>query len=574
MKAYPYLICRKGTFHFRKIVPLDLRTILGQREVIRSLATTDIKIARKAAIEMADKLDELFSKIRNGAKLLSSADLKVLSRDITKTKTEQLMIEALEDFKDRREEDEEWEAFHARTYRQEVLEDLRISRLDSVEPDVDKQLQTHSLSLAPDSAVYKQLCRASLQGLADFYRNAEIIVKGGFEDASLIFDEVDSRTSEPQLVVTVENEITFSYAIEKYLQDHKIQWTPKQYNSQEAKLNYFLAYASEDDGLSSTQRPLTSVTTAQVRDYKEHLQVTPTNARKIYPALSPRESAAAAKEDGAKVFSTTTQNNYLQCMSTLYGFASTELDYEGKNPFKGRSNSKAAKKSQRDQRNPFSREQLQKLFSSSIYTGCKSLASCHIPGTLIPRESHKYWVPLIGLCTGMREQEILQLYKEDIYDKDGIWVFDLNTSHEDKRLKTQQSKRLVPIHAELISLGLLDLLKQKQANGASPRFFEDARLASDGTYSSTFSKWFSRYLKNITIKTDKTSFHSLRHNMKDFFRQIEESDELAENFMGRSTGSTGEAYGSGFSVERFSEALHKINFTDILKVDTNIKKHG
>jgi hypothetical protein len=109
-------------------------------------------------------------------------------------------------------------------------------------------------------------------------------------------------------------------------------------------------------------------------------------------------------------------------------------------------------------------------------------------------------------------------------------------------------------------------LKQKQADGASPRFFEDAPLANDGTYSSTFSKWFSRYLENIEIKTDKTSFHSLRHNMKDFFRHIEESDELAENFMGRSTGSTGEAYGSGFSLERFSEALHKIKFSDILKL--------
>ena len=78
-----------------------------------------------------------------------------------------------------------------------MLEDLRIGRLDSVEPDVDKQLQTHSITLARDSAVYKQLCRASLQGLADFYKNAEIIVKGGFENASLIFDEVDSRACEP-----------------------------------------------------------------------------------------------------------------------------------------------------------------------------------------------------------------------------------------------------------------------------------------------------------------------------------------------------------------------------------------
>ena len=103
MKVYPYLVHRKGIFNFRKVVPLDLKTILGQREVIRSLATTDIKIGRKASIGMADKLDELFSKIRNGAKLVSSADLKVLSKEITKFKTEQLMIEALEDFKDRRE---------------------------------------------------------------------------------------------------------------------------------------------------------------------------------------------------------------------------------------------------------------------------------------------------------------------------------------------------------------------------------------------------------------------------------------------------------------------------------------
>jgi hypothetical protein len=61
--------------------------------------------------------------------------------------------------------------------------------------------------------------------------------------------------------------------------------------------------------------------------------------------------------------------------------------------------------------------------------------------------------------------------------------------------------------------------------------------------------------------------------MKDFFRQIEESDELAENFMGRSTGSTGESYGSGFSVERFNKALHQIKFTDILLIDAEIKQH-
>lgn len=71
-------------------------------------------------------------------------------------------------------------------------------------------------------------------------------------------------------------------------------------------------------------------------------------------------------------------------------------------------------------------------------------------------------------------------------------------------------------------------------------------------------------MSHIGIKTKKTSFHSLRHNVKDFFRQIGESDELSENFMGRTTGTTGEAYGSGYSIERYHSAINKINFNGIL----------
>jgi len=264
--------------------------------------------------------------------------------------------------------------------------------------------------------------------------------------------------------------------------------------------------------------------------------------------------------------SSETQNNYLQCLSTLYSFAESELDYEDKNPFKGRGYAKATRQQARDRRSAFSNDQLTKLFSSPIYMGCKSLPSCHTGGKLIPRDSHKFWVPLIGLFTGMRLQEILQLYLEDVYQHDGLWVFDLNENHPDKNLKSPQSKRLVPIHSDLIELGLIDLWEKKKTNSKDKRLFEDAKVASDGTYSSTFSKWFSRYLTNIGIKTAKTSFHSLRHNMKDGFRNSGASDELAENFMGRSTGTTGEAYGSGYSVQSLHDALHTIKFTTQIAV--------
>ena len=44
-------------------MPLNIRFFVGRREIIRSLGTHDLKVARKAVIEMADELDKLFSKI-------------------------------------------------------------------------------------------------------------------------------------------------------------------------------------------------------------------------------------------------------------------------------------------------------------------------------------------------------------------------------------------------------------------------------------------------------------------------------------------------------------------------------
>ena len=80
-----------------------------------------------------------------------------------------------------------------------------------------------------------------------------------------------------------------------------------------------------------------------------------------------------------------------------------------------------------------------KLFSPPLFAGCKSDPSCHIPGDIIPIESHKYWVTLIEIHAGLGVQEILHPYLEDSYERDGIWLFDLNTNLPNKRLKTPPS---------------------------------------------------------------------------------------------------------------------------------------
>ena len=179
---------------------------------------------------MADLLDDLFSKIRAGVTLLSADDIELVAHQINKTKTEALLVEALETFENRQKEDEEWEAFHARTFRQEVKTDLRLSRLGSVQADVETFLKGGDVSVDADSAVFKQLCRAALKGLDEFYLNAEIIVRGQLEHPGLSFPEPARDKAEAP---SPAGGLTFEVVQKKYLDDYRSVWSEKQYSSQD-----------------------------------------------------------------------------------------------------------------------------------------------------------------------------------------------------------------------------------------------------------------------------------------------------------------------------------------------------
>ena len=333
-------------------------------------------------------------------------------------------------------------------------------------------------------------------------------MKGEIEHPDLILEDLFSQ--HPEHTKPNDSEFQFQKVVDKYLAQQQGVWSTKQHRSVLAMFTFFVEFIEVTEGIPANSLLLESISTKTARAFKELLQRSPSNARKIYPTLNPVEMIEAAERDDARLLGITTQNNYLQSLSSLFNFAIQELDYVGSNPFKGKGSTKKTKLNKRSQRLPFSQEQLNTLFSSPLFKGCQTLASCHKAGQMIPLQSHKYWVPLIGLYSGMREQEILQLYVEDVRKYENIWVFDLNLNHPDKKLKTVQSKRLVPLHKDLISLGFLSFLESRTKQDAMGRLFSDAPMAADGTYSSTFSKWFSRYLINIGIKTDKTSFHSFR----------------------------------------------------------------
>ncbi|WP_146162243.1 hypothetical protein [Vibrio splendidus] len=84
------------------------------------------------------------------------------------------------------------------------------------------------------------------------------------------------------------------------------------------------------------------------------------------------------------------------------------MEMTGINPFKGMRFKKTRKDS--ETKNAYNHADLQKLFSTDIHTQKKY------------KHPHYYWLPLLGLYTGARLNELCQFYKQDIFVEEGIWV--------------------------------------------------------------------------------------------------------------------------------------------------------
>jgi integrase len=137
-------------------------------------------------------------------------------------------------------------------------------------------------------------------------------------------------------------------------------------------------------------------------------------------------------------------------------------------------------------------------------------------------EPHKYWVPLIAMFTGMRVNEISQLYVEDIQsdtelDEEGVEhtipYFDITPLREGQSVKTGYSMRRIPIPAQLLELGFERYVADVRASG-SPHLFPGLAWEEGGP-GRTVSRWFNKHhLRNACgITSAKKSLHCFRHTL-------------------------------------------------------------
>ena len=295
------------------------------------------------------------------------------------------------------------------------------------------------------------------------------------------------------------------------------------------------------------------------RKVLETLRALPRNYEKRWGEITPSAAATRAKREGIDPMSISNANGYMQKFSSLFNWAVKE-ELVTRNPCRGLRIADPV--ADRDRRLPFSSVQLEALFTGSVYAHLDDVAL----GQRQADHAARFYVPLIALFSGMRQNEICQLATDDIAIIEDVACFVIKAdTAQGKRVKTAASQRIVPIHRALVSARLLDHWRRCRSSN-EPRLWRELNLDKFGYASVHFSKWFARYLVAAGAAKPKTCFHSFRHCFRDALRAARVDRDIAHALGGWSSGndtggnSVADAYGAGYPVSVLREAIDKINY--------------
>ena len=177
-----------------------------------------------------------------------------------------------------------------------------------------------------------------------------------------------------------------------------------------------------------------------------------------------------------------------------------------------------------------------------------------------PTTAERYWIPLIGLYSGMRLNEICQLYVSDVIQFDGIWCFSINAD-KDKRVKNDASERVIPIHPALLDHGLLEYVELIKKNKV-PRLWMNLTYCKINGYANLFGKWYSRYNRQHVTDDPLKVFHSMRHLVTDTLKQAGELETVIAELVGHSNAGseTMGRYGKRYQPKLLLDALKKLDY--------------
>ncbi len=577
MAGIPNTVRRAGTYHFRRLIPLALRQAFRRTELTVSLRTTNPAEAGNRARHAYLASEELFAKVRLFP-MLSDADLARLVQDFYTTVLDRenqlrLLGRLRIDDPQRLARADHWKDVSERT-----RGDLATSNFMSADLVAASAIKKHGLTGTLKDHEVAQIQQAMLRGGIDLADALRARYEGDFtyrpKDPllTMALERHPSMTTPEAPAVEVSgnsaarstkgatgpdrptaspkgSQELFTTVADTFRQTQLRRKVWENQTALQARKTY--ALFAEIAG----NRPLGEYDRGDAVFFKNLLQDLPADYGKAakFRNMATAEIAASTKDQDVARLSPRTVQRHLAALSTLWE-SMIEAGQIGTNIFAGFKF--AATKKAKEQREMWPEDKLNALFATPVWAGCQSAERRNKPGKLVIKDE-KFWLPLIAVFSGMRQEEICQLRTSDIRQESGIWVFDVN-SESDRKVKTGESIRLVPVHSTLIKAGFLVYVEAQRAAKQDLVFSQLTRGGADQRLGHNFSKWFTRYRREVGLYRPDMNFHSFRHSATTFMQWSDILEQVIDKVTGHVRQGETARYTKNFRIEQLRDAIEGI----------------
>jgi integrase len=330
------------------------------------------------------------------------------------------------------------------------------------------------------------------------------IQNNNFPSASNLANNINHLPSAPKLQHKI------STVFDKYLKEKKKDWQTKTYKSNKAILDLFIS-AIQDLYVEQLNDD-------HARHWLDVIQRVPANRNKLPQFRDKTVDELLAISDTYQAVSINTSKDYLQVSKAAFTWAKQRryLPYTFLKDMRFTAKRTKIKK-ESELRRRFSQEDLNNIFSLPRFT--KGDYS----------RTYQCWFPLLGLYSGARADELAQMELQDVYKEKNIWVMNIN-DNGDKKLKTINSQRVIPVHKTLIKLGFTKYVEYLKLCFESDvtctnKLFPELQMQRDG-YSRIPRDRFISFLEQNNLKQDDQAFHSFRHTFADNMQ----NDDIPEKY--------------------------------------------
>ncbi len=280
---------------------------------------------------------------------------------------------------------------------------LMTKSYDWISETLDAFLKEENIVVDKESPAYRKLCREMLKANDHIFQVQQKREQGDYSDEFIY--------TAPTPVQQESSGLMLKDLINEYITD-RIDgnvWAKRTRTSYQGHLRVIAQILDDNYTIDSFSHP-------EVRSLKDTLRLLPSgmNKKKVFKNKTVSEILELNKIHQYPTLTVKTVNNYVETLSGFFRFC-RDQGYMDTNFAQGKK-IKTKRRHPQDQRDIFTTNDLNTIFNAPEY--------------MTFDKPYKFWLPILGLYTGARLNEICQLKLEDIKEIEGMLCFDI---HGDRR---------------------------------------------------------------------------------------------------------------------------------------------